>query len=126
MQKRDDIVGYDFQGSPRFRMNLKEILIHLGGRCENDHIVFDLNSPMMTVYPRILEDDGMGYGVGDCFITEVDANESINEIEDINYINIFREPVPDKKTRKELLEKWDEEEKAVLESAKNFNKTSNK
>ena len=119
MQRREDVIGYDFEGWPIFKMNLKEVLVHLGGRTEGDHIVFDLNSPMMEEYPRILTDDGMAYGVDESFIIEVDANESINENTDINYINIFRQPLPTKEQRKEYLKKWDEDEKAVLESAKN-------
>lgn len=60
MQRKEDVVCYDFQGWPEFKMNLREILIALGGACENGKICFDENDPLMDVYPRILMDDGMG------------------------------------------------------------------
>ena len=99
MKMREDLIEYDFQGWPVFRMNLKEILLALGGTIEGDKLSFDVRNPIMATYPRILMDDGMGYGVDESAVVSVNANEE--------YINIFREPVPSKKRQTELLKQWD-------------------
>ena len=59
---KEKLVGYDFQGWPIFKMTLKEVLLGLGGKEEDNKIIFDANDPSMKIYPSILEDDGMGYG----------------------------------------------------------------
>ena len=97
MQKKEDLIGYDFQGWPIFRMNLREILLALGAREEDGKLFFDLSSSAMDLYPRVLRDDGMGY------------EASISS--DNSYINIFRERVPDAETKKKLLRRWQEEER---------------
>ena len=84
-------------------MNLREILVALGGVYENGKISFDEKDTMMEVYPRILIDDGMGYGVDENVIVEVDYDR---EQEDIK---IFREKNPTEEQRKELDSKWDGE-----------------
>lgn len=71
MNRNEDIVYYDFQGWPEYKMNLQEILIALGGKVEGDTISFDLNDPLMDIYPRILVDDGMGYGIDENVIVSV-------------------------------------------------------
>ena len=63
MRKTEDIVCYDFQGWPEYKMNLREILLALGGQQDGNFIKFPSNTPLMDIYPRILVDDGMGYGV---------------------------------------------------------------
>ncbi len=103
MQRKEDLVCYDFQGWPEFKMNLREILVALGGACENGKICFDENDPFMDVYPGILMDDGMGYGVDENVIVEIDYDR---EREDIK---IFRERIPTEEQRKELDSKWDGE-----------------
>lgn len=95
------MIGYDWQGWPVFRMNLKEILLALGGTIDGNMVTFDVGNPMMSAYPRILVDDGMGYGVDESAVVSVDANEE--------YINIFREPMPSEKRLAEVLKQWDEE-----------------
>ena len=85
MNRIEDIVYYDFQGWPEYKMNLREVLVALGGKVEGNIISFDLNDPLMAVYPRILVDDGMGYGVDENVIVSVDADK------DNSFINIFRE-----------------------------------
>ena len=104
MQRREDLVSYDFQGWPIFKMTLKEVLLGLGGKIIDDkHILFD--DEKMNLYPRIFIDDGMAYGVDECYITEVSCGK--------DFINIFREPIPSKKRYKELLERWDEDTKLI-------------
>ena len=101
MKTREDLIDYDFQGWPIFRMNLKEILLALGGTIDGNSLSFDINNPILSAYPRILMDDGMGYGVDDSAIVSVGANEE--------YINIFREPIPSKKRLAEVLKQWDKD-----------------
>jgi hypothetical protein len=60
MRKTKDIVCYDFQGWPEYKMNLREILLALGGQQDGDFIKFPSDAPLMDIYPRILVDDGMG------------------------------------------------------------------
>ena len=52
MNRKEDIVYYDFQGWPEYKMNLREILIALGGKVEGDTISFDLNDPCWTSTPE--------------------------------------------------------------------------
>lgn len=85
MRKTEDIVCYDFQGWPEYKMTLREILLALGGQHDGDFIKFPSDAPLMDVYPRILVDDGMGYGVDENVIVSVDINPQNR------FINIFRE-----------------------------------
>ena len=82
-------------------MNLREILEALGGSCENGIICFDERDPLMEIYPRILMDDGMGYGVDENVFVEVDFDKQRG------VINIFREKTPSKEQLKELDRMWD-------------------
>ena len=45
MIRKEDIVYYDFQGWPEYKMNLREVLMALGGKIEGDTISFDLSDP---------------------------------------------------------------------------------
>lgn len=38
MRKTEDIVCYDFQGWPEYKMNLREILLALGGQQDGNFI----------------------------------------------------------------------------------------
>ena len=96
MRKTEDIVCYDFQGWPEYKMNLREILLALGGQQDSDSIKFPSDVPLMGIYPRILIDDGMGYGVDENVIVSVDIDPQ-NE-----YINIFRERKPTDEEQAEL------------------------
>jgi len=96
MRKTEDIVCYDFQGWPEYKMNLREILLALGGQQDDDFIKFSSDAPLMDIYPRILLDDGMGYGVDENVIVSVDIDPQ-NE-----YINIFRERKPTDEEQAEL------------------------
>ena len=127
MNEREKLVGYDFQGWPICKMNLKEILCACGATKKDGKLFFDLDDPVLNVCPTILTDDGMGYGVDDnCIVDAGRFTESNNKNEDIIYINFFREPIPTEEQQKELFERWDEDEKTVLESVKNSKELSNK
>lgn len=113
---RKALVGYDFQGWPIFKMTLKEVLLCLGGKEENGKIVFDVNDPALAVYPKLLEDDGMGYGVNEQCIVEADTFKSNDESDDKIYVNIFRADIPSEKEQVELFNRWDTEEREVMAS----------
>ncbi len=73
-------IGTDFQGWPINKLTLKEILQEMGAIKVrdikgNDILGFNANDSVLNSYPRTLEDDGMGYGVNEKFITSVDRNE---------------------------------------------------
>ena len=126
MNRKEDIVYYDFQGWPEYKMNLREILIALGGKVEGDTISFDLNDPLMDIYPRILVDDGMGYGVDENVIVSVSFGPQHD------YINIFREKKPTDEQQAELIRQADshmsmEKLKAFIEALekKENNQSSN-
>ncbi len=95
------IVYYDFQGWPEYKMNLREVLMALGGKVEGNTISFDLKDPLMDVYPRILVDDGMGYGVDENVIVSVDPDRQKG------FINIFREKKPTDEQQAELARQAD-------------------
>ena len=96
MRKTEDIVCYDFQGWSEYKMNLREILLALGGQQDGNFIKFPSNTPLMDIYPRILVDDGMGYGVDENVIVSVDIDPQDE------YINIFRERKPTDEEQAEL------------------------
>lgn len=92
MKRDEDIISYDFQGWPVYKMTLREILIEMGSLQENGLIGFKTDDPILDVYPKVLEDDGMGYGVNARYITEVNADCDGDWAEDNSFISIFAEP----------------------------------
>ena len=84
MKKEEDIISYEeFGGWPIYKMNVGEILMELGGKVEGDKITFDLNSPILSVYPVTVHEDGMGYGIDEEYITEVSTDNK-------NFVTMFR------------------------------------
>lgn len=103
--KKEDIVTYDFQGWPVYRMTLRNILDYLGfEKMENEGNVYwriaDKN-PIMNIHPRVLRDDGMGYGVDERWITEFSVVEDNGEPK---WINVFAEKQDDEETLKKYEE----------------------
>lgn len=70
-------IAYDFQGWPVKAMTLREILLALGFEEDDKTLTLikgeEVNK-LLDSYPRILEDDGMGYGIDQGFITEIDPD----------------------------------------------------
>lgn len=89
MNREEDIVSFDFQGWPNYKMNLREILQSLGAVEKDGVIGFNADDKALDIYPVTLEDDGMAYGVNEKFVTTAEANR-----ED-GYINMFIEPQTD-------------------------------
>ena len=115
-RNKEALVGYDFQGWPIFKMTLKDLLLGLGGKEEDNKIIFDANDPSMKIYPSLLEDDGMGYGINEQCIVEADVFKSNDENADKIYVNIFRADIPSEKEQNKLIDRWDIEEREVLEA----------
>ena len=115
----------DFQGWPVSMHTLKEILLALGFKENGKQIYLPKNKKnlrLLEAYPRLLEDDGMAYGVNEQYIIEADNDVYDAEIvgEKIDVFNIFRERVIESEVLKireedkqfeEELKKWEEEKK---------------
>lgn len=83
-------IGKDFQGWPLYAMTFREILESLGSK-KIEHNTYTIDDSILDSYPRLLEDDGMGYGVNEQYITE--ASVEVYEAPSINQkvFNIFRD-----------------------------------
>lgn len=118
-------IDYDFQGWPIYAHTLREVLIALGGTVdENGNIVFKGDDKLLDAYPQLFEDDGMGYGVNEKYVTEVDKemwDTNLGEAE-IKAFNIFT----DKQATKEKLQKIQEDMDALEEKIKNLEIKKNK
>ena len=85
-------ISYDFQGWPMYAMTLWEILEKLGFKKEGNKVVGEISEDLLNAYPVLLEDDGMGYGVNQQYIIEVDKNNTYNNSElHIPVFNMFRQ-----------------------------------
>ena len=80
-----DLIGKDWCGWPINKINIREILRQLGATIVDGRIGFDENDSILDIYPTRLTDDGMGYGVEEEWITDVDVFHCENE-EPIIYI----------------------------------------
>ena len=83
---------YDFQGWPVNGLTLREILLDITGFKEEDgKISIDSNNPILDAYPRILEDDGMGYGVSPKLVSEADPEIYEEEIDVLDIPDITKD-----------------------------------
>ena len=55
--REEDIIDFDFQGWPVYKMNIRSILKSLGFECEDDKWVIDDTDPTLDIYPCVLEDE---------------------------------------------------------------------
>ena len=80
-----EAVGIDFQGWPIYRLTLRELLGQLGATLDDcGRVGFEDGDPILDLYPRVFEDDGMGYGVNEkCIITADHGDEYINIFVDV-------------------------------------------
>ena len=85
-------IGRDFQGWPVDAHTLEEILKDLGFKENKGSWSISKKSPLLKAYPRLLEDDGMGYGVNAEYITEADKEIYNQEIETFDYEAIGEPP----------------------------------
>ena len=59
----------DFQGYPIYALTLKEILKQLGFTDTGDGYFIEKGNEILNAYPRLLEEDSMGYGLDSGFVT---------------------------------------------------------
>lgn len=82
-------------------MTLREILVSLGAQVvstESGHsfLAIENTNPILDAFPRILEDDGMSYGVNAQFITEASDDIYLDEDMRSPVFNMFVDvPRPD-------------------------------
>lgn len=86
MKNKENIIGFDFQGWPIYKITIREMLKQLGAIERDGWIGFENDSKILDLFPVTFEDDGMGYGANEQFITLVDVAS------DKSYVNIWREP----------------------------------
>lgn len=111
-------IDYDFEGWPKYAHTLREILIALGAKVdENGNIVFNGDDELLDAYPYILEDDGMGYGVNERYATEIDKELWDNQIGDqeVKTFNIFADKVASEDRLKELQKEMEEIDRKLKE-----------
>lgn len=88
--KKENIIGFDFQGWPICKKNIRDILKYLGLELINGKWQIDDSDERLNIFPKKLNDDGMGYGVNEEWITEVDVHMSNEQIPH-SFCNIFTE-----------------------------------
>lgn len=84
-------ISYDFQGWPMDALTLWEILEKLGFKKEGNKVVGEINEDLLNAYPRILRDDGMGYGVDSRYVCEVSKDIYDDPNLNVPVFNIFRQ-----------------------------------
>lgn len=90
MIDKETIIGFDFQGWPICKKNIRDILQGFGLQLIDGKWQIEDTNPILNIYPVRLEDDGMGYGVHEQWIVEAHthiADEKINQ----TFCNIFTE-----------------------------------
>lgn len=90
------VLGFDFQGWPVEAETLKEVLLQLGFIETDKGLLLEKSEEhdaLLNAYPRLLEDDGMAYGVNPQYVTE--GSDDVYETEvggkTIKVFNLFRE-----------------------------------
>ena len=86
-KKAGNVINFDAQGWPLSKASISIMLELLGGKLNEETNTWEIpNDPRFdSIYPRTLEDDGMGYGVNKMYIVDVDTNL------DEGYCNIWVE-----------------------------------
>lgn len=88
-------ISTDWCGWPVYAKTLKEVLEGLGFTLDNTgkYLQIDANNELLNAYPRLLTDDGMGYGVCPRYIVEEDKElyEQTIGNKPAKVFNLFRE-----------------------------------
>ena len=75
-EKKENIINFDFQGWPEFKMSIKDIIERIGGKLNEETNKWEIpNESWMVQCPTILHDDGMGYGVNAEYIVDIDVDK---------------------------------------------------
>lgn len=108
-----NIIGIDFQGWPIYKMSLREILLDLGAEVikvgDQSFLALNNEDKLLDAFPRVLEDDGMGYGVNERLITSANNETYISDEGDTAF-NIFAERICHKEVEKfrRMIEEYEE------------------
>lgn len=93
MIDKKNVINFDFQGWPIEKMFVREFVKNLGFVLNPETNKWELpdtdqvmNAPIVT-----LEDDGMGYGVREMYITEMHVSDGVNAGEQGKICYAFRE-----------------------------------
>lgn len=82
----DKLISYEPVGGwPIYKLDFLTILKDLGACDDGEYIKFRKDNPLLKLCPCRLIDDGMGYGIEEQWITEVNTDRE-------TYINVFTEP----------------------------------
>ena len=109
--KKEDIIDFDFQGWPVYKLNIRSILKSFGFECEDGKWIIDDADPTRDIYPCVLEDDGMGYGVNEQCITSVDVFENDGK----RYCNVFVEKPNEKVINNANSRHYADDEEGMIE-----------
>lgn len=75
-EEKENIINFDFQGWPEFKMSIKDIIERFGGKLNEETNKWEIpNEDWMTQCPTILHDDGMGYGTDQEYIIEINVDK---------------------------------------------------
>lgn len=73
--EKKKMVNFNFEGWPEYKYSVKDILIEFGATLNEKTGMWEIpDSEDLNIYPRLLEDDGMGYGSNERYIISVDFN----------------------------------------------------
>lgn len=88
MFNKDRIINFDSQGFPLEEQTLKDIIEQICSYDEKTNRYYiDADDKTLNIVPRVLEDDGMGYGVNEKHIISF----SVNKDYETPYANAFIE-----------------------------------
>lgn len=79
-------IGIDFQGWPIYAMTLMEILKGLGFKDDGEMIYLENDNPILYAFPRLLKDDGMGYGVDEEYVVTSDKDIYDTDVKTVDYV----------------------------------------
>ena len=70
--EKENIINFDFQGWPEFKMSMRDIIERIGGKLNEETNKWEIpNKDWMTQCPTILHDDGMGCGTNPEYIVDI-------------------------------------------------------
>jgi len=78
MGNRENIISFDFQGWPNYKMNIRDIIQKFGATLNKETNKWEIpESEGLDIFPLTMEDDGMGYGVNHKYIISVDNFDKV-------------------------------------------------
>ena len=73
--EKENIINFDFQGWPEFKMSMKDIIERIGGKLNEETNKWEIpNKDWMVQCPTILHDDGMGCGTNPEYIIDINID----------------------------------------------------